>query len=260
MKKFKKFDIQLFAEDVKQADNEPEEDEPAGLSLEGDGTDAGTQIEEPVDKTKAFSNRLKEKTKEIEDKYEKIYKDKLDSQAKINGYKDWDDMQSSQHKNALIDAGVEDFDKFEGVLKQMISENPDVIEAKEIIERNKKLEQERVIQEEIEKINKFDTSIKSLDDISKLNNCNEIITKLNNGYSLYDAYVLANFDSLKSGFKEAGKTSAINNIDSKSHMKTATGGNSGDINVPQDVMAIYRKNMPNWSEKQIKDHYINSMK
>lgn len=251
-------------DNVEMADNEPLEEEPAGISIDGDSTDAGAntiqQVDEPVDKTKAFSERLKKKTQEIEKKYEDLYNKKLDNQAKLNGFKNWKDMQESQNKNALIDAGVEDVDKFQDILNNMISQNPDVIEAREIIEKNKQSENEKAVQAEILKINKYDASIKSLDDISKLDNCSEIVDKINKGYSLYDAYVLANFDKIQSNTKEAGKTSAINNIDSKSHMKTATGGTSTDIEVPKEVLDMFRKNLKGWTDKQIKEYYAKSIK
>lgn len=260
--KYLLFDIQMFAEDL--ADNTLDEEEPAGVSLDGDATDAGSddgdKVDEPIDKTKAFSERLKNKTKEIESKYDKMFNDKLDNVAKINGFNSWSEMEKAQNKNALIDAGVDDFDKFEDVLNRMINQNPDVIEAKKIVERNKQIEQDKIVQEDISKISQYDASIKSLDDISKLDNCQEIIDKVKAGYSLYDAYVLANFDTIKTNFKEAGKTSAINNIDSKSHMKTATGGTSKDVNIPQDVLEMYRKNLRGWTDKQIKEHYIKTNK
>lgn len=258
--KYLTFDIQMFADNT--ADNDTsDEGEPAGVELDDTTSDAPSNEvnNEPVDKTKAFSERLKQKTKEVENKFKKEYEDKLLNIAKINGYNSWEEMEKSNNKNALIDAGVEDIEKVEGLIKKLIEQNPDVIEAKRIIEKNKEREEELTLNEELEKINKIDNSISTLDDISKLDNCQEIIDKLNKGYSLYDAYILSNFNNIKTNIKEASKKSALNNIDSKSHMKTTTGGNSDNINIPQDVLAMYRKNLKGWTDKQIKEHYEKQM-
>ena len=259
LRKFLDFDIQMFAE---EADNDS--DEGAGVPLT-DGTDNANstkvdKVDEPIDKTKAFSARLKEKTKEIEDSYSKKFEEKLLNVAKLNGFSSWEEMEKHNRVNALQTAGIEDVDKFEETLNNLINQSPEVLKAKEIVERNKAKENETKLAEELSKINKLDPSISSLDDISKLDNCKEIIDKLNGGYSLYDAYVLANFDNIRSDVKEAGKRTAIDNINSKSHMKTATGGSGQHINIPDDVLAMYRKNLKGWTDAQIREHYEKQFK
>lgn len=257
--KFLDFNIQMFAE---EADNGSEEGLGVPLTDGTDNADStnGNKVDEPVDKTKAFSARLKEKTKEIEDSYSKKFEEKLLNVAKLNGFSSWEEMEKHNRVNALQNAGVEDVDKFEETLKNLISQSPEVLEAKEIVERNKAKESENKLAEELSKINKIDSSISTLDDISKLENCKEIIDKINGGYSLYDAYVLANFDTIRTDVKEAGKRTAIDNINSKSHMKTATGGSGQHVNIPEDVLAMYRKNLRGWSDAQIREHYEKQFK
>lgn len=251
--KYLTFDIQMFAD---MADNfDSDDNEPAGVSLDDNVSDAPNENDN-VDKTKAFSERLKQKTKEIENKFEKEYNEKLLNVAKLKGYDSWEEMEKSNNKTALIDAGVEDVEKVENLIKKLIDQNPDVLEAKRIIEQQKAKENEMTLNEELDKINKLDSSIKTLDDISKMENCQEVIDKLNKGYSLYDAYLLTNFNNIENKIRENSKKTTLNNVDSKSHMKTTTGGNSDSINVPQEILAMYRKNLKGWSDKQIKEHYM----
>lgn len=260
---FLDFNIQLFAD---EADNEDEVDETeldedeveltdsntdVAVSEENDDNNKTSEKEVEIDRTKAFSERLKQKTQDIEKKYQ----DKLDAIAKNKGYDTWEDFEKAQNRDTLIEAGVEDPDKFSDVLNRMISESPEVVKAREIIEKQKQDENDRIMNEELKMIHAIDDSIETLDDISRMDNCDEVIEKLNKGYSLYDAYVLCNMSRISQLSKDKKEKDKVNNTNSKSHMKTTTGGSNNYIEVPADEYAIYKKNLPNWTDKQIREHY-----
>lgn len=269
--KFLNMNIQLFAEEADNADEtdtEVEEDldveedleEDDDDEVESDSVDAdGEEENEPIDRTKAFSNRLKEKTKEIEEKYNKQSQDKLDNIAKIRGFKNWEEFEKANQRDTLIEAGVEDPDKFKDILDKMISENPEVLKARQIIEEHEARERDLAVEDEIKLIQKLNPNIKSLDDISKEENCQEVIDRLNKGYGLYDAYILSNLDKINSISSEKAKKSALNNAQSKSHMKSTRGTSTSNIEVPKDIYNTYRKNLPKWTDKQIKEHYAKSI-
>lgn len=268
--KFLNMNIQLFAEEADNADEtdtEVEEDldveedlEEDDDEVESDSVDAdGEEENEPIDRTKAFSNRLKEKTKEIEEKYNKQSQDKLDNIAKIRGFKNWEEFEKANQRDTLIEAGVEDPDKFKDILDKMISENPEVLKARQIIEEQEARERDLAVEDEIKLIQKLNPNIKSLDDISKEENCQEVIDRLNKGYGLYDAYILSNLDKINSISSEKAKKSALNNAQSKSHMKSTRGTSTSNIEVPKDIYNTYRKNLPKWTDKQIKEHYAKSI-
>ena len=127
--KMLEFDIQLFAEadntDVNDTDDADDtsadvdlEDDVDTDSYNADGDDDNGSNEEPIDKTKAFSDRLNKKTKEIEDKYTKEFQNKLDNIAKVRGFDSWEAFEKSNHRDTLIEAGVEDPDKFQDILEK----------------------------------------------------------------------------------------------------------------------------------------------
>ena len=272
---FLNFDIQMFAEADNADDIDETEEDTSSTSedvdLEDNTTDPetadGNEDEEnnsdeepPIDKTKAFSNRLKQKTQEIEKKYNDEFQNKLDNIAKIRGFDSWEDFEKSNNRDTLIEAGVEDPDKFQDTLQKRISENPEVLKAKRIIEEQETREKELALEKEINLINKIDSNINSLDDISKEPNCQEIIDKLNRGYSLYDAYILSNLDKINANNVEKAKRKAMDNVNSKKHLGK-TRGSSGDyVEVPKDIYDTYRKNLPKWTDKQIREHYAKNMK
>ena len=257
------FDIQLFADEADNAEEveETELDEEEVELTDSDAVDADSNEDEDnsttsqkdveIDRTKAFSDRLKQKTQDIEKKYE----DKLNSIAKNRGYDTWEEFEKASTRDTLIEAGVEDPDKFSEVLNRMISESPEVVKAREIIEQQKQAENDRVMQEELKLIHAIDDSIETLDDISKMDNCNDVIDKLNKGYSLYDAYVLCNMNRISQINKDKKDKSQANNTNSKSHMKKSSGGSNVEIEVPAEEYAMYKKNLPNWTDEQIKKHY-----
>ena len=267
--KMLEFNIQLFAEADNTDDNDTDDtdDTSADVDLDdvdtdsdnADGDDDNGSNEEPIDKTKAFSDRLNKKTKEIEDKYTKEFQNKLDNIAKVRGFDSWEAFEKSNHRDTLIEAGVEDPDKFQDILEKMISENPQVLKAKKIIEEQEAREKELAVEKEIELINKLNPNIKSLDDISMEDNCQEVIDKLNKGYSLYDAYVLSNLDKINANNLEKGKRKAIDNVNSKKHLGKTRGGSVDFTDVPKDVYETYRRNLPKWSDKQIREHYAKTM-
>lgn len=257
------FNIQLFAEEADNADEveDTELDEDEVELTDSDAVDADSNEDDDssktsneeveIDKTKAFSDRLKQKTQDIEKKYQ----NKLETIAKNKGFDSWEDFEKAQNRDALVEAGVEDPDKFSDVLNRMIKESPEVVKAREIIEQQQQAENEKILEEEIKLIHNVDESINSLDDIAKLENCSDIIEKTEKGYSLYDAYVLCNLNKISQINKDKKDKNNASNQNSKSHMKKTSGGSSNYVEVPADEYALYKKNLPNWTDKQIREHY-----
>lgn len=262
LKKFDTFNIQLFAEEADNAEEvkDTELDEEEVDLTDSDTEDAISEKQEEkeaekstkeVDTTKAFSDRLKKKTQEIEKKYN----DKLENIAKTKGYNTWEEFEKAINRDALIEAGVEDPDKFSDVLNRMIKESPEVIKAREIIEKQKEDEQNANMEKELKLIHEIDSSIETLDDISRMDNCDDVIEKLNRGYSLYDAYVLCNMNRISQLNKDKKEKDHINNTNSKNHMKTARGASSDYVEIPTEIYNTYKRNLPNWTDKQIREHY-----
>lgn len=270
--KFLNFNIQLFADEADNTDEveDTELDEDEVELTDSDTEDAISDEEQQednetsekdveIDRTKAFSDRLKQKTQDIEKKYNDEYNNKLNNIAKNKGYKTWEEFEKALNRDTLIEAGVEDPDKFSDVLNRMISESPEVRKAKEIIEKQQQEENDKIMQEELKLINAIDSSIETLDDISKMDNCNDVIEKLNKGYSLYDAYVLCNMNRISQLNKDKKDKAKLNNTNSKSHMKKTTGGSNDYVEIPKDIYATYKRNLPNWTDKQIREHYAKNM-
>lgn len=245
-------DVDSELDDVNDQNTDDSQDDGAGNA---DGKDGG------VDTTKAFSKRLREKTEELEAKYsqesEKKVTEKLDEVAKLHGYDTWKEYEDAVNNDLFIEAGVEDPAKIEKVIQKMISQNPEVIKAKRIIEQTERENYNKSVSEQIDLINKIDPSINSLDDLSRLDCCKEITEKVKSGYKLYDAYVICNLDKIQNN-KDFNKQRNQENVDSKSHIKTSSGKHTNNVEVPTDIYNMYKKNTK-LSDEQIREHYKKSL-
>lgn len=263
--------IQMFADEEGTADNADTmivpDDVDADVEIEdvefADGPSAQEQDVKDTknkDKTKAYSERLNADRAKIKAELEAENKAKLDAIAQGRGFDTWDELEEYSNKQALEDLGVTDSDAFEKYIDNLISKNPKIIEANRILEEQAQRDRDAQIEREIEKIHELDESIKTVEDLLASPNYDSVLEKVKQGVTLLDAYRLANFDSIVGRASDKASQKTYENVANKSHIKTATGRAVNDIVVPNDVLSIYKKNMPNWTEEQIKKHYANSTK
>ena len=80
------------------------------------------------------------------------------------------------------------------------------------------------------------------------------------GYSISDAYRLANYDALTQRAAEASRQAAISKAKSKEHLTATTQRGAGAVSVPDDVKAEYLAFNPDATEAEIQKHYQKYMK
>lgn len=128
------------------------------------------------------------------------------------------------------------------IISEIASSNPIL---KQILEENQSIKKQFAKQQEDTKLvqeynslaNQYPELIKSPDDISK-----EVWQKNQQGYSLEDAFLVVNRDKILNRTKNSVKQKTLNNINSKSHLKTETdGANEGNdfSSVPSDTLANF---------------------
>lgn len=270
-----KLNIQLFAEeadnDTDIADSEPEdtieEDEVDEIEEEVSETEVEELEEEEEipakskkDSTKEYSERLKKERENIRKEEEVAVQTKMETFAKNRGFDSWKEMEEYDESERLQKIGVTDIDTFKKYVSDSINANPVVMEAQKIIDAQKEKDKELYVKDQISQISALDDSIKSLDDLAELDKYDEYIEKVKKGMTFVDAYKVIYFDKLASKKSEAVKIEALNNVNSKKHMKSTTGaGNVSNITVPADIFAMYKKNIPNMTDAEIRKHYAKSI-
>lgn len=132
---------------------------------------------------------------------------------------------------------------------------PEVIAAREALANVEKRESEQRISEELSKINGFDPTVKTLEDIASSPVFHDVLEKTKRGYTLSDAWRLANMDRLSLKTVEKTKQAAINSYNGKNHLTPTTPRGEGMVDVPADVAAMYRAFNPNATPAEIQRHY-----
>lgn len=202
----------MFEEDIEEAAN-VEQQEPV---------EQPTSPVEPVDQTKAFAQRLKEeKAKAKQEAREEI--------AQSFGYTSWQEYADAQTNKDLLDKGY-DPDEVRPVIKDLIKNDPEYIEAMKYKAEKEELEKEIFASNSIQALNNtFGTSFKSVNDLDP-----ETIEMWNNGVSLEKAFAANNYGKLQEmAVKKA------NQDNGKGHLKTVTGGTSAPTrDIGKDELAI----------------------
>ena len=167
-------------------------------------------------------------------------------------------QRSEEQKSRIVEESGVSNEEFE----EFISNLPEVREAREQIAKAKEAEtkardeQARIhIEEEIKAIGKYDPTIKSIDDLLKLDTYDAVYEKVQKGYSLSDAYVLANHDKIVQDTVNKTKQAVINSANGKNHMTPTTHRGEGAVSVPSDVKEAYRMFNPDATDAEIARHY-----
>ena len=157
-------------------------------------------------------------------------------------------------KNFLEQSGIT-----EAQYQQMIQSLPEVQEA-----LRAKAESERAaaeyraaqaksrLDEQMKEVTKLDPEIKSIDDLSKMENYDTFYALVKKGNSFADAYRLANFDKLVERSNAAEKQRVLNASAGKQHMTTVSSSQSSGLDaVPPETREIYRTMFPDMNDEQI---------
>lgn len=165
--------------------------------------------------------------------------------------------QVRQNEERLEELGLtkEDID-------HLINAHPEVRQASEERARLRVLEQQereaqidRIFAEEIEKIQEFDPSVKDIGDLQDNENREQMEAMIGKGYSISDAYYLANKDAIVARQVEAARQETRNNVASKGHLDRSSSRGDGGVDVPDELMAEFRTLMPNATDAQIQKFY-----
>lgn len=113
--------------------------------------------------------------------------------------------------------------------------------------RQRQAEFDRKVEEELEMIREYDPSIKSIADLSKMDNFDAFKANVASGDNYITAYLRSHKGKSRAGVRDSGK----------SHLKsTSTRGGSGSGSIPESVYAEYLMFNPDATRKEIREHYL----
>jgi hypothetical protein len=150
------------------------------------------------------------------------------------------------------------------IIEEMVSQTPDVQQAKAIIQQSRQEQAQRQLEADVKAISEVDSSIKTVQDLVKHPSYQQVYNLVTqNGLSVFDAYKLANYDSLSAKSTAAAKQAAINQVNGKNHLEATGSGlstNDEAVDVPASLMSAYKQGYPDLSEAEIKAKYNEFLK
>ena len=148
--------------------------------------------------------------------------------------------------------------------QQMIAGLPEVqaaeekaAQAEQVNEEYRRAQMQAQLEREIAQIAAIDPTVKSVDDLVRLDSYPKIYERVNQGMSIYDAWRLENMDAiLEAGRKGAAQQAAVNQA-GKEHLRATRGRGAGNQMqaVPAEELDMYRALNPGLSDKDFAEHY-----
>ena len=158
-------------------------------------------------------------------------------------------QQRQANEQELQEKGVDP-----ALINRMIASNPVVMQAQQVIEQNKMMGAENALARDFAEITKYDSNIKSINDLAALPNFPEILARVERGATLVDAYKMVNFDNFMQHTNEAARQQAINQMRGKSHLpspSTSVAPEVDEVEVPAEIMSRFKAEGK--TEKQIRE-------
>ncbi len=193
--------------------------------------------------------------RQAENKYREAISTHMDQKerfAKSQGFSTWEEMENKSVTQSL-QRGVTP-QAIELLVHRAVEQSPIIREARE--QKNKA--QVKASFDEFTK--EFPQSgIETMADFIKMPNYDAFYNYVNHGLSLSEAYTLTNRDAIVNQKAAAAKQAALNTVYGKAHLRSnAGGGDADDVVVPRDTYKSYRQMMPEWTDRQIREHYKRS--
>ncbi len=266
----------LFGKNEDNGDNNQNRVEQEHISDESSGTDDSSDVDvnnvTPLSDDERRRNASLRRERERA-QYEASVQQRIDNayatafKGQENPYtgkpilseQDFNEYQKAMSQKAIEDAGIPT-----SALDKYISEHPTIKMANQIAEQAEAQRREaetksgRIeMEKQIKLISSIDPDIKGVEDLINSPNAERFNELLSHGNSMFDAYRLANMDKIFKLESSRVKQETLNNINGKSHMAPINSAHAptGDIDVPLDVMDMYRSLMPDMSSEEIYKDY-----
>lgn len=166
-----------------------------------------------------------------------------------------------QRRNLLQRSGMneQEFNAFVEALPEVQQSREAQRRAEEALREAQESRARERVAAQLQEITRLDPTIKSLDDLTSQENYGTIYALVQRGYSVADAFKVANFDRLREKSNAAAKQAALNSLQGKRHMDKASQRGTGAVSVPSDVKELYHMLLPNATEAEIQKHYNRSL-
>lgn len=184
---------------------------------------------------------------------------RMAKQAGLQDVKSVDDY-VARMENLALERRLQDGNVTADEIRQMVDES--VNASPVVIQARNALAQQRM-EEDVRKIAGFDSDIHSLEDLYASEHFDAVLSRVQSGMNLVDAYRLENFDRLMEKKSAAVKQAAINQAKGKTHMEPVGGSverSGGGEDIPERDLAKWKEAFPDATYAQLKEKYNRARK
>lgn len=118
-----------------------------------------------------------------------------------------------------------------------------------------KLRLDELVNSELGKIRQWDDAVEALADIADSEVYPAIYEKVMKGYSLSDAFYLANADRLQQAAVSRAEEALRSQLMSKDHLRSRSSRGGGDVHIPAEVMAEFQRIVPEADAEAVRKFY-----
>lgn len=163
-------------------------------------------------------------------------------------------LEAQEQMQELQDKGIDP-----AMLNNLILNNPVMKQAQQMIAAQTERQVEERLSNDLKAISMIDPEIKTIDDLSRQENFEEILSLVkNNGLSVYQAYQLASANKIAKRQMDAAKQAAVNQARGKSHLDPIGGMQQIGQNlkdIPANEIPVWKEYYPNLTMDQLKQKY-----
>lgn len=181
-------------------------------------------------------------------------------------YANLSDEKEKEVVSELRDMGYDDA-KIKEMIDALVASRPEVRQAKDAAERLDALEAaaekehlNHVFEQELKRIQEFDPSIQSAEDLFHSENEEAMSALIRKNYSIADAYFIANREKLMERAASAAAQQTRNNAANKNHLQQSSPHGTGGVTVPAEEMNEFRLLNPHASDDEIRAFYERDLK
>ena len=185
-----------------------------------------------------------------------------DALAKSKGFESFEDMNAALAREAMrngeIPGNLEAY--IASIAESAVTNHPAVLQAQRMTEQ---AEVDCAVNDLKDQFPEL--GVKSIDEFPrKIPNYPAFFDLVTNrGMTYVEAHAVANRELIANAKAKAAAQAAFNNVAGKSHLRNTVEGSNANINdiaVPRDTYRSYRSMMPEWTDKQIREHYQKSLR
>lgn len=264
-------DLDNIAQDQPEArEKQPETETAAEVEEEGPETTEPEQKEEPIpnsvwkaarkraeaDANKRFDSEVARRCAGMKNPITgspittmKEYWDALDAQAELR-------------RRAAIDQATKNVGAEQAAaIRQILENDPEKARMKarldDLEHREIETRASAQLEKDVRELSKIDPAIRSMDDLSRLPEFGEIVSLVQSGATLANAYKIARYDAAVTASEKSGRQAAINAARGKTHL-ASHGGNPTPGNqkaIPADWVSMMKDQFPGKSMDELTKLY-----